>query len=666
MCDEARSHNNAIAKIKARNFYTPPVNEPRFINPFLLKSDTEAINEILTHLLEGEALEGEEVASESSGGEVLGGASEPTEPTEEGEGLNPVGAKPVGASATGVNEAGGNEATTDDNATKTPSGDPTTGVDSSGANNSPDDDATNPLAFDPSATTGQNFDSTGGITEDPLDRTDTNYNENLAGLTQSGDRPVTGLTPTEQPSGQTLPDDPAEFFYPYYQDTPYTGTAGDNLIPADPDNKPNERTGEPGDIGDAPVNPAIPPVPTPPAGVDAGGANASPDDPSSVADFPDAPPADVDETDLTESISGNTTFTSADGSTRQVNMDLNDPHGLEQTAGKLQPNEQFTYQGIRYSKNANGGTAISASNYNPSDVNSSILVQDSAGNYKFPRISSIREWTTDNPAFDENGLPATKITLSSDGSRYSIYYGGNTTPTKYIDRPVDGQAGTNNVKTFSRTPVIGAGEAHPEPARPETHTQDVPSEESAGEDNAWMVRADGSKEKLILGGSSVREGRISSATRDLNRGDQFTMDGVKYSKNNAGTQIVESTSGILDQYGRIPPIYDLDTEERDPNLYTWTYKGETLPLTKIEKEPTKTTYFYGPNMEWGNIIYAHGHQPSGQDPSLTQQIEDGVRKADDILSGGQTNFSGGGSGFSANRYNQGSPEDQFLNYMYPP
>ena len=71
-------------------------------------------------------------------------------------------------------------------------------------------------------------------------------------------------------------------------------------------------------------------------------------------------------------------------------------------------------------------------------------------------------------------------------------------------------------------------------------------------------------------------------------------------------------------------------------------------------------------MEWGNIIYAHGHQPSAQDSSLTQQITDGVRKADDILSGGQTNFSSGGSGFSANNYNQGSPEDQFLNYMYPP
>ena len=602
MCD-SRSHNQAIARIKAKNFYTPPVNEPRFINPFLLKTDTQALNEILTHLLEGEALETEALASESTG-----------------EGLIPTGVTATGPSGTGVNSAGGNESTTDDNKTQIPSGTPTTGVDSGDANNSPDDDAT------------------------------------LAGLTPSGDRPVTGLTPTEQPSGETLPDDPGEFFYPYYGDTPYEPTPGSNLIPSEPD-----REVEPTGPRQPPAG--VTPNPTPPAGVDTGGANDAPDDPTSVADFPDAPPDDTKDTNLDEEVGGNTTFTSADGSTRQVNMDLNDPNGLEKTAGQLQPNEYFTYQGIRFSKNANGGTAITASNYIPGNTNSSILVMDSAGNYKFPRISSIREWTTDNPAFDENGNPATKITLSSDGSRYSIYYGGSNTPTKYIDRPMDGRAGTNNVKTFARTPVVAEGEAHPEPTS-EPAQPDIPSEASAGENNAWMIRADGSKEKLILGGSSVREGRISSATRDLNRGDQFTKDGVTYSKDSDGNQIVAGSNGILDQYGRIPPIYNLNAEERDSSLYTWTWKGETLPLTKIEKTPTKTTYFYGPDMEWGNIIYAHGHQPAGGSSSMS--AGDALRKADDIISGGQTNFSSGGSGFSANNYDQGSPEDQFLNYMNPP
>jgi len=47
----AREHNKKIAEIKARNFYQRPVNEPRFINPYLLKNDTEALNDILTQLM---------------------------------------------------------------------------------------------------------------------------------------------------------------------------------------------------------------------------------------------------------------------------------------------------------------------------------------------------------------------------------------------------------------------------------------------------------------------------------------------------------------------------------------------------------------------------------------------------------------------------------------
>jgi len=46
-----REHNKKIAEIKAKNFYQRPVNEPRFVNPFLLKSDTEALNDILDQLM---------------------------------------------------------------------------------------------------------------------------------------------------------------------------------------------------------------------------------------------------------------------------------------------------------------------------------------------------------------------------------------------------------------------------------------------------------------------------------------------------------------------------------------------------------------------------------------------------------------------------------------
>ena len=47
----SRIHNEKIARIKSKNYYQAPVNEPRFINPYLLKSDTEALNDILTHLI---------------------------------------------------------------------------------------------------------------------------------------------------------------------------------------------------------------------------------------------------------------------------------------------------------------------------------------------------------------------------------------------------------------------------------------------------------------------------------------------------------------------------------------------------------------------------------------------------------------------------------------
>ena len=42
--------NQAIHAIKVQNYYTPPVNEVQFDNPYLLKSDTQALNDILNHL----------------------------------------------------------------------------------------------------------------------------------------------------------------------------------------------------------------------------------------------------------------------------------------------------------------------------------------------------------------------------------------------------------------------------------------------------------------------------------------------------------------------------------------------------------------------------------------------------------------------------------------
>ena len=42
--------NDIINAIKTKNYYTPPVNEAQFDNPYLLKSDTQALNDILSHL----------------------------------------------------------------------------------------------------------------------------------------------------------------------------------------------------------------------------------------------------------------------------------------------------------------------------------------------------------------------------------------------------------------------------------------------------------------------------------------------------------------------------------------------------------------------------------------------------------------------------------------
>jgi len=42
--------NQAIHNIKIKNYHTPPVNEAQFDNPYLLKSDTQALNDILAHL----------------------------------------------------------------------------------------------------------------------------------------------------------------------------------------------------------------------------------------------------------------------------------------------------------------------------------------------------------------------------------------------------------------------------------------------------------------------------------------------------------------------------------------------------------------------------------------------------------------------------------------
>lgn len=44
------SFNQRIKQIKIQNYHTPPVNEARFDNPYLLKSDTQALNDILAHL----------------------------------------------------------------------------------------------------------------------------------------------------------------------------------------------------------------------------------------------------------------------------------------------------------------------------------------------------------------------------------------------------------------------------------------------------------------------------------------------------------------------------------------------------------------------------------------------------------------------------------------
>ena len=50
------SFNQRIKEIKIQNYHTPPVNEPRFDNPYLLKSDTQALNDILAHLQTPQAI----------------------------------------------------------------------------------------------------------------------------------------------------------------------------------------------------------------------------------------------------------------------------------------------------------------------------------------------------------------------------------------------------------------------------------------------------------------------------------------------------------------------------------------------------------------------------------------------------------------------------------
>lgn len=44
------SFNEIINGIKVQNYYTEPVGEVQFDNPYLLKSNTEALNDILNHL----------------------------------------------------------------------------------------------------------------------------------------------------------------------------------------------------------------------------------------------------------------------------------------------------------------------------------------------------------------------------------------------------------------------------------------------------------------------------------------------------------------------------------------------------------------------------------------------------------------------------------------
>ena len=44
-----RSFNKEVTDIKAKNFYTPPVNQPRWTNPFLLDSKNDILNQLLSH-----------------------------------------------------------------------------------------------------------------------------------------------------------------------------------------------------------------------------------------------------------------------------------------------------------------------------------------------------------------------------------------------------------------------------------------------------------------------------------------------------------------------------------------------------------------------------------------------------------------------------------------
>ena len=633
MCD-SRSHNQAIARIKAKNFYTPPVNEPQFINPFLLKSDTEAINEILQHLIEGEAIE---LANKPPSDELPG--LTPTDMADPDTDLNPTGMADPDTDLTGLTPSDNTHA----NAHRDT--DPNAGREGGATTATPSGHLTSGDGLNPTGPTGQ-APSSGGTLVVPLNPD--------AGKPQP---PSSELIPTGVDSGNAnqSPDDEippgGDFAYPLYGDVPINydpDPAGpsNNVTPSNPDSTPTQPTNQPT------------------AGVDSGGANSSPDeppvyvdhnmehlqqsqDPTSVADFDQASRGDSGRREE----EGGTIIHNADGSSKNANIERD---GLEHTASRLREGDQFTYQGNRYSMNAQGGTSIKATNYNPDDVNTSLLVMDSAGNYKLPSISSIKEWTTENPAFDENGRPATRVTLTADGSRYKIYYGGDENPSKYIDRPDDGKPHSANIQNYLRnTDPDPPDEPHPQPSEQPAQLPDP------GPNKAWMVRADGSKSKIVFSppGQGNPEYEISTAVNDLNSGDSFTKDGVSYSISNSGTKVASGANGIL-LNGKIPPLWDLNAEERGSDLNTW----RNLPLTKIERKADGVYYYYGNDPNWGNKITRP--DPSPKAPSSTlDQVTDAVRKADDILSGGSTNFaSQGGSGFNNNINNYGGPDSSMLYY----
>ena len=75
------SFNERIHEIKRQNYYTAPVNEPKFDNPYLLKSDTEALNDILVALKEQNKIPVTGAVTEGSQSVTQGGIVQQQEDT---------------------------------------------------------------------------------------------------------------------------------------------------------------------------------------------------------------------------------------------------------------------------------------------------------------------------------------------------------------------------------------------------------------------------------------------------------------------------------------------------------------------------------------------------------------------------------------------------------